>query len=148
MKLFTIAGISCRNGQTKYRFATDMARIKTLVKTGHTEIQLFELPQAMDKDGAVLWLKTEKGLILADTGADDEPAAPKAPKAPRAKRVQAEPAEAAGEPDDDGFVEPTDERIQVAMARKAREFPGLKAKQLYDMVMLTHKEFGDYEPTF
>lgn len=147
MKLFTIAGISCRNGQTKYRFATDMARIKTLVKTGHTEIQLFELPTAMDKDGAVLWLKTEKGLVLADTGNDDEPAQPKSPRAKKEKQA-ALPAEAAQEPDEDGFVEPTDERIQVAMAKKAREYPGLKPQALLDMVMLTHKEFGDYEPTF
>lgn len=148
MKLFTIAGISRRNGQMKYRFATDMARIKTLVKTGHTEIQLFELPTAMDKDAAVLWLKTEKGLVLEDTGADEAEPVAKAPRKPREKKAAAEPAETVQEPDEDGFVEPTDERIQVAMARKAREFPGLKAKQLYDMVMLTHKEFGDYEPNF
>jgi hypothetical protein len=42
-KLFTVAGYSTKDGKTKARFATDMTRIKTLVKTGHTDIQLYEL---------------------------------------------------------------------------------------------------------
>ena len=56
--MFKVAGVSTRNGQAKVRFANDMTRIKVLVKTGHTDINLIELPQAMDKPAVVLYLKT------------------------------------------------------------------------------------------
>jgi hypothetical protein len=149
MKTFAVAGVSTLNGVVKYRFAADMLRIKVLEKNGHTDIQLFELPQPMDKDGAVLWLKTEKNIVV-----EDNDVAPKAPKAPRAKKEKPAKAEAAEDaqddtPDDDGFVEPKDERIQVLMSKKAREYPGLQAKQLYEMVMLDLKAFPeDGEPNF
>ena len=149
MKTFAVAGVSTLNGVVKYRFAADMLRIKVLEKNGHTDIQLFELPQPMDKDGAVLWLKTEKNIVV-----EDNDAAPKAPKAPRAKKEKPAKADAAEDtqddtPDDDGFVEPKDERIQVLMSKKAREYPGLRAKQLYEMVMLDLKAFPeDGEPNF
>jgi hypothetical protein len=48
-KLFTVAGYSTKDGKTKARFATDMTRIKTLVKTGHTDIQLYELAKPATK---------------------------------------------------------------------------------------------------
>jgi hypothetical protein len=48
-KLFTVAGYSTKDGKTKARFATDMTRIKTLVKTGHTDIQLYDLPKPVTK---------------------------------------------------------------------------------------------------
>jgi hypothetical protein len=75
-----------------------------------------------------------------------EKSAAKAPRPP--KTTAAKPAQTAAQVDDDGFVEPTDEAIQVAMSRKAREYPGLGARQLYEMVMLTVKHFGDTEPNF
>jgi hypothetical protein len=56
--MFKVAGVSTRNGQTKVRFANDMTRIKVLVKTGHTDINLIELPEAMDKPAVVSYLKT------------------------------------------------------------------------------------------
>mgnify|MGYP007100187156 CR=1 FL=1 len=50
-KLFTVIGVSTLAGKTKVRFANDLAtRIKNLVKGGHTNIELFELPEAMTKD--------------------------------------------------------------------------------------------------
>lgn len=55
-KLFTVAGYSTKDGKVKARFATDMTRIKTLVKTGHTDIQLYELAQPMTKVEALQFL--------------------------------------------------------------------------------------------
>lgn len=57
--MFTIAGVSTSDGQTKVRFANDMVtRIKTLVKGGHTNVELLELPNPMTKPEAVTFLKT------------------------------------------------------------------------------------------
>lgn len=56
--MFKVAGVSVRDGQMKVRWASDMTRIKVLVKTGHTDINLVELPEAMDKGQAVTFLKT------------------------------------------------------------------------------------------
>lgn len=59
--MFTITGVSTHAGQTKVRFANDfVTRIKMLVKGGHTNIELIELPQAMSKPDAVNYLKTTK----------------------------------------------------------------------------------------
>ena len=44
-KLFKIAGVSKLAGSFKVRFANDMTRVKVLAKTGHTEIELIELPK-------------------------------------------------------------------------------------------------------
>jgi hypothetical protein len=55
-KLFTVAGYSTKDGKTKARFATDMTRIKTLVKTGHTDIQLYELAKPATKVEALQFL--------------------------------------------------------------------------------------------
>lgn len=55
-KLFTVTGYSTKDGKTKARFATDMTRIKTLVKTGHTDIQLYELPKPATKIEALEFL--------------------------------------------------------------------------------------------
>ena len=37
-KLFSVAGVSKRNGTFKARFANDLARVKVLAKTGSTDI--------------------------------------------------------------------------------------------------------------
>jgi hypothetical protein len=57
-KLFKVAGVSAVKGQYKVRFANDMARIKVLIKTDHTDIELMELPKAMSKGEIVTFLKT------------------------------------------------------------------------------------------
>lgn len=63
-KRFTVAGTSTFNGQSKARFANDMAvRVKTLTKGGHTNIQLLELPKALTKAEAVEYLQNEGVLI-------------------------------------------------------------------------------------
>jgi len=137
-KTFTRAGTSRLNGVVAYRFANDLNRERVLAKNGHTEITFYELGEAMTKDAAMLFL-AQRGIT-----AEGNRVTTTAPKAPKAKRVKAE----AVVTDDDGFVEPKDERIQVAMSRLARNNPGLTAQQLLDRVMMTFKEFGEYEPTF
>ena len=49
LKTFAVAGVSTQNGKTKIRFANDAARIKILVKNGHTDIELIDLPKEMTK---------------------------------------------------------------------------------------------------
>jgi hypothetical protein len=50
MKKFTVAGHSILDGVKKTRFATSMDRVKVLMRNGHTDIELQELPYAMTKD--------------------------------------------------------------------------------------------------
>lgn len=56
--MFKVAGVSRFNGQVKVRFANDMTRVKMLTKAGNTDIELMELPEAMDKAAVVAFLKT------------------------------------------------------------------------------------------
>lgn len=48
-KTFSCAGVSNLNGVLKVRFANNLDRIKTLVRNGHTDIELFEFPEADTK---------------------------------------------------------------------------------------------------
>jgi hypothetical protein len=48
-KKFAVAGVSTQAGKTKVRFANDSTRIKILVKNGHTDIELVDLPHEMTK---------------------------------------------------------------------------------------------------
>ena len=56
-KLFRCAGVSLGKTGYKVRFASDMTRVKVLMKTGNSDIELVELPSAMSKDAAVAFLK-------------------------------------------------------------------------------------------
>ena len=59
MKLFTVAGVSTADGQTKARFTTDLVtRSKYLSSKGHTNVNLFQLPKEMTKKEAIEWLRT------------------------------------------------------------------------------------------
>lgn len=51
-KTFTVGGRSVLNGVAKIRFANGSAkaRSKVLERSGHVDIQLFDLPTAMSKD--------------------------------------------------------------------------------------------------
>lgn len=55
--MFKVAGVSTLKGQVKVRFANDITRVKVLAKGGHTDIELIELPEAMEKAQAVTFLK-------------------------------------------------------------------------------------------
>jgi len=103
---FTVAGVSKHKGEFKVRFANDMLRTKNLTKSGHTDINLVELPKAMLKLDAVKHIATldefdnvgSKAAIMDYLDRKDVapkakapavkasgPAAKKAVKAPKAK---------------------------------------------------------------
>ena len=73
-KLFTVVGVSTLNGKTKVRFANDLpSRIKNLVKNGHTNVDLFELPSAMTKEAALAYVKANSLFTIpADTDVSAE----------------------------------------------------------------------------
>lgn len=129
-KTFTRAGISTNKGKTQFRFTNDLQRETVLSKNGHTDIVFYELGSAMSKAAATDFL-TAQGLVEAATATV---------KLARASRNPVQ--------DTDTFVEPKDERVQVAMSRLAREYPGMSAENLLKQVQMTFKEFGDYEPNF
>jgi len=56
--MFKVAGVSKFKGGVKVRFANDTTRVKILDKSGHTEINLIELPHEMDKPEVVKYLLT------------------------------------------------------------------------------------------
>lgn len=58
-KQFKVVGVSTLSGKTKVRFANDMTRIKVLIKNGHTDVELFELPEAMTKEAALAYAKEQ-----------------------------------------------------------------------------------------
>lgn len=56
-KTFTVAGVSTLNGKVGLRFTNHLTTRKTvLAKNGHTDINLVQLPKAMDKDAALAHL--------------------------------------------------------------------------------------------
>lgn len=104
MSTYTFAGTSRRFGKVKVRFANSADRIKVLMKTDHTEIDLIELPRAMDKAEIALYLK-EIDFVGSRTGEqrdeviaaieeaivkyNPDMAPPKEPKAKKEKAVVA-----------------------------------------------------------
>lgn len=57
--MFKVTGISTFNGKTKVRFANDLvSRVKILVKDGHEDINLVELPNELSKLDCIKYLKT------------------------------------------------------------------------------------------
>lgn len=65
--MFTVVGTSTHQGQTKVRFANDLvSRVKILVKNGHTDIDLFELPEPMTKAEACDYLRHGGLNIMQD----------------------------------------------------------------------------------
>lgn len=82
-KTFSVAGISTLNGDTKVRFAKDLARVKVLEKNGHKDIKLVDLPKEMTKMDAVAFLKThaqfkdDAAQAVLNAYGDDKPAKPK-----------------------------------------------------------------------
>jgi hypothetical protein len=55
-KLFTFAGTCTENNATVYKFANDAKRAKVLERFGCTDVNMIELPKAMDKEAAVDYL--------------------------------------------------------------------------------------------
>lgn len=89
-KLFTVAGISKREGEYKVRFANDVMRVKVLMKGGHEDVRLVELDQPSTKLEAVEVLRTMEefsDVIAQATIADFIEA--NTPRQPRAKTEKA-----------------------------------------------------------
>jgi hypothetical protein len=64
--MFKIAGTTRFKGEYKVRFGTDFAsRIKMLIKQGHEEVEMLELPSEMTKGQAVRHLLTLKDRFSA-----------------------------------------------------------------------------------
>jgi hypothetical protein len=57
-KTFSVAGVSKLNGDYKIRFANDVMRVKNLAKSGHEDIRLVELADAMLKTDAAKFIAT------------------------------------------------------------------------------------------
>jgi len=88
---YSFAGTSVLKGELKVRFANSDARAKQLAKLGDTDVNIVQLPRAMDKAEAVAYL-LESGFakdILVRAVLEAE-VAPKAKvKAPRTVKVRA-----------------------------------------------------------
>ena len=66
-KLFTSVGVTTEKGQTKVRFANDyIARVKVLVKCGHTDIDFFDTPKPMTKAECCKFILTQTKLMAVD----------------------------------------------------------------------------------
>ena len=96
-KLFTVAGTSNLEGVVKFRVANGTAKARTavLVRSGHTDIQLQDLPKPMTKEDAIAFIggKSQVGALTITKGpnlvADINKA--KAAKAPKLKVVKSKP---------------------------------------------------------
>jgi len=101
-KTFSHAGVSKLDGEFKVRFANDALRTKVLVKNGHTDIDILELPNPMTKEDVVAYLikidfatkngvtnESVKAAILAE--ADKRSDAPKAASKDRPKKEAKKP---------------------------------------------------------
>ena len=95
-KLFTVAGISKREGEYKVRFANDTMRVKVLLKGGHEDVRLVELDAPSTKMEAVQVLKDMPEFsdaiaqaTIAEFIEDNTPKAPRT-KAPKAAKVKPE----------------------------------------------------------
>jgi len=94
MSKFAVAGVSrCEKGNYRVRVANDFAgRIKILVRGGHTDVELRELPEPMTKGEAALWLKASELYAKPEFAAAIDEADAKynevvAVKAPRAAKA-------------------------------------------------------------
>ena len=95
-KLFTVAGISKREGEYKVRFANDTMRVKVLIKGGHEDVRLVELDAPSTKMEAVQVLKGMEEFsdviaqaTIAEFIEDNTPKAPRT-KAPKTAKVKPE----------------------------------------------------------
>lgn len=74
-KLFTIAGTSTLDGTNTYRFATGKINVRTakLKRHGHTDVDLIELPNPMNKTDAIAYLVTQGRSAVLPTNRKDKP---------------------------------------------------------------------------
>ena len=87
---YSFAGTSVLKGELKVRFANSDARAKQLAKLGDTDVNIVQLPRAMDKAEAVAYL-LESGFakdILVRAVLEAEVAPKAIVKAPRTVKVR------------------------------------------------------------
>ena len=87
---YSFAGTSVLKGELKVRFANSDARAKQLAKLGDTDVNIVQLPRAMDKAKAVAYL-LESGFakdILVRAALEAEVAPRAKAKAPRIVKVR------------------------------------------------------------
>jgi hypothetical protein len=68
-KTFTVAGVSDLNGVYKLRVANSTDRVKVLMRNGHEDVRLIQLPSAMTKLEAVNYLMSlehDEQLLIDD----------------------------------------------------------------------------------
>lgn len=65
-KKFAVAGWSRLNGVLKVRVAKDLDRVKVLVRNGHTDVNLWTLPNEMTRTEAAAWLLVNHPLPVPD----------------------------------------------------------------------------------
>ena len=107
-KTFMFAGTCVENGAVVYKFANKAARAKELERFGCTDVNLIELPAAMDKEAAVAFLAT-KNIVAAKAPRVAKEAtvkvkAAKAIKVVAAKKVKRVPREYKASRDAEAFV--------------------------------------------
>lgn len=75
-KLFTVAGTSLKDGKVKFRYSNDLkGRMPMLLRTGHTDIKLVELPEPMTKADAIAFLENYAGAWVTEHNYKGEPEA-------------------------------------------------------------------------
>jgi hypothetical protein len=121
-KLFTFAGTCTEKGAIVYKFANDANRAKALERFGCTDVNMVELPNAMDKEAAVAYLATV-GMTATK--------APRAAKAAKPAVVKVKAAKTA--------------RVVAAKAKRvpAELKPGMDAAAFFDMWMAEKKVKAD-----
>jgi hypothetical protein len=138
-KLFSVAGTSNLDGVVKFRVANGSAaaRTKVLLKNGHSDIKLFDLPKPMDKDAAIAFVKSNGSAISTATA---KPA--KAATAPKLKLVKTEKPKAAPAAKTAPTVEKTEDTSTIAKAPSTKSFEEvarIKSKNLETMRAVTNK---------
>ncbi len=90
-KTWTVVGTSVKKGERKLRLAngTAAAREAVLLKDGHTEVRLFDLPHAMTEVDARAWLEAQGDAVPQRKPAEPKVVAPKV-VAPRVVRTARE----------------------------------------------------------
>ena len=147
-KTFTRAGISNLNGKIQFRFTNDPKRERVLDKNGHTDIQFWELGEAMTKEQATAFLIAQG---LSENTAPKAAKAAKAPKADKAARAKDEAILAKLDSGELVYDEQSDS-FKAQVAAKRAMFPSHTDAQLAELVQFQTraniKEFGDTEPNF
>jgi hypothetical protein len=139
-KLFTVAGTSRRNGTVKYRFSCDLhGRIPMLVRTGHTEIQLVELPEPMTREAAVAYLQSYTGnwITVNSDPQTNQPVAMR-PKSTVAPKSKSQPVQDQAQQDVDTVREAA---IQKLIAQKREIFPSFTEQQLRDTAEYHYRKY-------